>query len=216
MTQFGRAHKAILTRDTLTILGGMGDPQVKQARINSLRAQLKPLKPTDEAREQLKKRIARLAGGIGIVKIGAYSERERGQKKDLAKKVIRALEGALDEGVVPGGGVAYLNCIPAVLAAREQYADSAPGLDIVAKALEALFLQLVANHGMVAPRYALHTARQKGAGWGFDVRAGDYGCMAGIGVLDSLCVLRGALSAAASAAIMAITTDVMVLHGEAR
>jgi chaperonin GroEL len=216
VAQFGRAQRVILQRDTLTIIGGAGEQQAKQSRINTLRTQLRPLKPTDDAREQLKKRIARLSGGIGIIKIGAHSDRERAQKKELAQKAIRILEAALDEGLVPGGGVAYLNCIPALIAAQKSYADNVLGLKIVARALEAPFLQLVTNHGKTAPRVALHTTQQMGAGYGLDVRTGEYVCMSEAGVMDSLHVMRGALQAAASAAIMAITTDVMLLHRGAR
>jgi chaperonin GroEL len=216
ISQFGRAQRVILQCDTLTIIGGKGSQQAKQTRINTLRGQLRSLKPTDEAHDQLKKRIARLSGGIAVLKIGAYSDRERAQKKETAQKAIRIVEAALAEGVVSGGGIAYLNCIPALLNARHECSDKSPELNLVAKALEAPFLQLVANQGIEAPRFALHTVRQLGACYGFDVRTGDYVCMSEVGVMDSLHMLRGALQAAASAAIMAITTDVMVLHGASR
>lgn len=213
--QFGRAWRAILTRDTLTIVGGGG--QGKAQRISELRAQMaqvKRLEGQSERVEHLKTRIGRLAGGLGIVKIGAYSARERDLLKAQAKKAVRVLEGALAEGIVPGGGAAYLGCIPAVEAARARCndRDEAFGLGVVAKALEAPFCQIVTNHGRISPAIALEAARQRGAGYGFDARTADVVCMNDIHLIDSLRVTRGALLAAASAAGMAISTDILVLR----
>jgi chaperonin GroEL len=209
---FGRAQRVVLTHDTLTIVGGEGEAYAKQARLLALRAQLKPLKPTDEAREFLKKRISRLAGGIGIVRIGAYSERERAQKKALAKKAVRVLEMALSEGVVPGGGVAYVEAIPSVLAED----CHSQGAKIVARALEAPFLQIAANSGSDAPRVVLASWRILDAGFGYDARTNTLLRGADFRIIDSVTVTCGALRAAASAAIMAMTTDVLVLQGDNR
>jgi chaperonin GroEL len=196
----------------LTIIGGGADASAKQARINLLRGQL--LRQKQDA-ERLRKRIGRLSGGVGIVKIGAHTKRERDLRAEQAKKALIVLEAALTDGVISGGGVAFLDSIPAVLKAQKGCdVDVTFGVRAVAAALEAPFCQLIRNHGLIPPKLALNIIKQTGAGYGFDVRTGNYACMAEIGVMDSLRAMRGALSAAASAAIMAITTDVMILHPE--
>lgn len=206
---FGEARRAILTRDSLTIIGGSGDAPAKQTRINELRGQMLRFKGDTE---RLRRRIGRLSGGVGIVKIGAHSKRERDLRKEQAKRALLVLEAALREGGIPGGGAAFLDAIPAVLAAQQECDEEISfGVKAVASALEAPFCQLVQNHGLIPPKLALNTVLQQGAGHGFDVRTGNYACMVEIGVMDSLRVMCGALTAAASAAIMAITTDVMIL-----
>ncbi len=209
---FGQARRVILTRDTLTIIGGAGDSPAKQARITALHGQMMRIK---QDRERLRMRIGRLTGGVGIVRIGAHTKRERDMRKEQAKKALLVLESALTEGVLPGGGTAYLDCIPAVLAAHKGCdGDIAFGIGAVASALEAPFCQLVHNHGHVAPQVALNAVKKMGVGHGFDTLTGNYACMAEVGVMDSVRVLRGVLTAAASTAIMAITTEVIILHAD--
>jgi chaperonin GroEL len=122
------------------------------------------------------------------------------------------LDLAMEGGVAPGGGVAYLDCIPAVLATQEQCADGdeARGVEVLANALRAPFLRIVHNYGQVAPQVALSDAQQLGPGHGIDVRTGQYTRMLEAGILDCVNVLRGALAAAVSAANMVITTDIIV------
>jgi chaperonin GroEL len=209
---FGRARRVILTRDTLTIIGGRGEG--KAQRIGELRGQLAHLKRLEghsERVEKLKKRIGRLAGGMGIIKIGAHTQRERDMHKDQAKKAIRVLEAVISEGVVPGGGAAYLACINAVERIKCSDPDEAYGVAVLAKALEAPMRQIVHNHGRMSPSVAINAARKKGHGYGFDAATGEITCMT---VMDSLRVIRGALLAAASTASMAISTDTLVLHAK--
>lgn len=214
---FGRARRVMLTRDTLTIIGGDGDG--KAQRIAELRGQIahfKRLEGNSERVEKLKQRIGRLAGGIGIIKIGAHTLRERDLHKDQAKKAIRVLEAAVAEGLVPGGGAAYLACISSVKHAQTKCAnaDEAFGMSVLAKALEAPLRQIVSNHGRVSPPVIVNAVRKKGAGYGFDVNTGAIVCMAETNIMDSLRVIRGALMAASSAASIAISTDVLVLHAD--
>ena len=215
---FGRARRAILTRSQLTLLGGDGDRSLIQTRIDELRARATAAGTTHADWEKLRLRIARLAGGIGVLKVGASTERQREATKALAKKAVRVLGPALTEGLVPGGGVALLGCRSAVLAARESCpdADEVAGVEVVAAALAAPFNQLVQNHGVHTPAVALDAVDRLGPGHGLDVREGRYACMAEIGVLDSLAVVRAALQAAGSAAGIAMTTDVIVLPAEKR
>jgi chaperonin GroEL len=218
LADFGRARRAMLGREGLTLVGGAGDQREIRQRITDLRSQLSRLSRTDNAWERLRLRAARLAGGVGILKIGAYTHTERALKQEQAKKAIRTLELVLAEGVAPGGGVAYLACVPAVLAMRSDCAseDELYGVEVVAKALEAPFSQIICNHGLIHPAVAVHEVGRLGAGYGFDVLSGRYVPMVEAGVLDCVSVLRGALEAAASAAVMIITTDVLVLTSPQR
>ena len=211
---FGRARRAGLSREYLTIVGGAADQPAIQQRIAELRSRCARLERTHPDWQRLRLRAARLAGGVGILKVGAYTPRERELKKELANKALRVLAAALEEGLVSGGGVAYLACREAVLAAQAACSDpdEAAGVGAVGMALEAPFDQIVRNHGGVYPPLARAEIERRGPGYGFDAQTGRYVPMAEVGVLDSLSVARGALEAAASAAVMAITTEVVVLR----
>ncbi|MBK9749485.1 MAG: hypothetical protein IPO91_22265 [Chloroflexi bacterium] len=209
---FGRAQRVILKRDSLTIIGGAGDKRLMQRRAGDLRAQLKTIKTPDENWERLRLRIARLSGGMGVLKIGALTFSERDERKDRAKKAVRVLETALESGAVPGGGVALLHAIPAVCAAKRGAVEHDAGVDLVARALTAPFLQIVANTGHAAPQVALHAVQQNGGDLGFDARTGEYVSMWETGILDSAAILTAALQSAGSAAIMALTTDVVIVE----
>lgn len=211
----GRARQMRLDSDSLTLVGGTGDKARMQQRAMELQGRLRRLNKPDEEWERLRLRVARLTGGLCILKVGAFTFKDRERQKELAKKAVRVLELALETGVVPGGGAAYLGCIPAVLAVRDQCsdADEARGVQVVARALEAPFSQLVANHGEIHPPLAVSEVQSRGAGYGFDVLTGSYQPMIEAGIIDSRAVAQGALEAAHSAAAMAITTDIIVLHG---
>ncbi|MBZ0296248.1 MAG: hypothetical protein K8L99_27055 [Anaerolineae bacterium] len=211
----GRARQMRLDSDSLTLVGGAGDKTQMQRRAVELQNRLRRLDKPDEEWERLRLRVARLTGGLCILKVGAFTFKDRERLKELAKKAVRVLELALEEGVVPGGGAAYIDCIPAVLAARDQCAtpDEAYGVQVVARALETPLRQIVANHGEIHPPLAVSEVQARGAGYGFDAMTGTYRPMIEAGILDSRAVVQGALEAAYSAAAMAITTDVIVLHG---
>ena len=209
---FGRARQVIVKRDSLTIIGGAGDKRQMQRRASDLRAQLKQMKTPDEQWERLRLRIARLSGGMGVLKIGALTFAERDERKDRAKKAVRILEAALESGVVPGGGIAYLNAIPAAGAAKCGDADHDAGVDLVVRALRAPFVQIVANTGHDAPQVALAEVLRLGSDVGFDARNGAFVSMWNAGILDSTAILTTALQTAGSAAIMALTTDVVIVE----
>jgi len=210
---FGQARRAVYTRETLAILGGAGNPEALQSKIAEIHLQMKGAERGSTDWDKLRLRAARLAGGVGILKIGAYTERERLLRIELAKKASRMLDLALADGILPGGGVAYLECQAAVQ--QEMTAcsneEEQRGIEVIVDALEAPFKQIVKNYGRIGPAIALEDIRRLGPGHGLDVRSGDYAHMTKTGILDCVTVLRGALQAAASAAVMAITTDVIVL-----
>jgi chaperonin GroEL len=211
--QLGSARRAILNRDSLTIVAGGSDPMAIDERKAEAERQLARTSLTGKEREELQKRLARLNGGIAILKIGARTGMELTNRRGEAEKIFRALTGLVNEGVVPGGGVAFLQCINAVSSAR--YACSLPGqehgVDVLVEALKAPFLQLVSNHSSKHPALALEDARQLGVGFGFDVLTGKHLNMLDEGIVDSLQVAKGALQSAVSAAIALLTTSVVIL-----
>jgi chaperonin GroEL len=215
---FGMARRAMLTRTALTLVAGAGQtfaPAAIQGRITELRRGMSTLNRTDQAWETLRLRAARLSGGVGILKIGAHTERERDARKEAARKAVCALDQALESGVVPGGGVAYLNAATALTPLREACddADERNGVAILTRALEAPFLQLARNAGCVHPPLALANVRARGATVGLDARTSEYVDVVAAGLLDPLAVVVGALEAAVSTASMAITTGLIVFTG---
>ncbi len=203
----GRARQVIVGRDTVTIISGAGERAVTARRVSELRTRIRGIREPNDQWERLRLRVARLSGGLGILKVGALTFQERDLKKALAKKAVRMLETVLEGGVLPGGGSAYLNAIPAVEAARD---EGDAGVMLVARALRAPLLQLVHNHGGVTPSVVLHDILQMGGDAGFDVTTGKIGSMREARILDSAPILCAALETAASAAIMAMTTDVVI------
>jgi chaperonin GroEL len=215
---FGRVRQAVLNHEYLTLVGASAETQVLHQRISELQSRSKMLDAQSSERTRLRMRMARLSGGVGILKIGAYTAQERAARKELAHKALRVLETTSSQGFVPGGGIAYLQCIPAVHAVRNDCAndDERAGVDALATALEAPFRQIVRNHGLLHPTVALAELRHHKGGFGYDARNGAYVCMAEVGVLDSLAVTAGALAAAASSATMLLTTDVVVMPSAKR
>ncbi len=218
----GRAQRAVLTANGVTIVGGCGRPAALQQRIAEVRARLQRAERGKQSEwEFLRLRLARLSGGIGVLKIGAASEQELEIKKEQVGKVLRALEAAGAGGLLPGGGVALLKCLPALAPLRASLGegDECHGLALVEAALTAPFLQIVRNHGGVHPPLALdHVLRLHAQGGaeaddGFDALRGDYASMWERRILDGCSILQGALRAAASLTAMLITTDALVLQG---
>jgi chaperonin GroEL len=216
--ELGSARKVVLSRDTLTIVGGDGDPAAVTDRAARLRRAMASLTPGTHEWKRLQGRIARLSGGCAILKLGALSGTELTHKRAQAEKALRVLTGMLEDGVVPGGGVAYLGCLPAVQSVRESCAlpGHEHGIDVLLAALEAPFRQIARNYGLVHPALAREDVRRLGCGYGLDVLTGTYVDMRRQGILDSLCVMRGALELATSAAISVITTGVVVLPPAAK
>lgn len=208
----GTARQITLGRDALTIAGGGGSAACRQPRIAEVQARLRRLHTPDEDWKRLRLRLARLSGGLCILKVGAHTFRDREALKALAEQALRVLELAVTDGIVAGGGMAYLGCIPAVQAAAQACTgtDERAGVQVIASALQAPFARIVANHGGQHPPLALHEARTTGKG--FDARCGTYADMVAAGIIDSTAVLAGALAVAVSTATMALTTEVMVLH----
>lgn len=209
ISDLGRARRIEVTEKDFTIIGAQGDPQAIRRRLALIREQyLKADKP--EERDQLRERVNWLSGGIGILKIGATSRKEREIKKERAQEAAKLISSAMEEGVVPGGGVAYLNLIDAVRAVPAE-GDEAFGRDILAAALRAPAERIIQNAGFYPP-VILDEARRKGRNYGYNALTGEIVDMMEAGIMDAAKVLRVALETAVSGATMAFTAGGLVLH----
>ncbi|MDQ5850748.1 MAG: chaperonin GroEL [Chloroflexota bacterium] len=206
----GEARLVQVGADTLSIVGGAGDPDLIAERQRTLRAQI-PHVPDEEARRKLIERLGKLAGGMAILRLGAASDAERRTRRDLAERVIRFMPTALEEGVVAGGGAAYLHCQPALHELACGHDEEAAGVRVVRDALEAPMAWLIRNAGL-APAPILAEARQRGAGYGYDILNEQISDMWAANILDAAKVARVALETAVSVAAMALTTEAIVLR----
>jgi len=208
----GFATRITATRDKLTVIGGRGDKQAIRKRAQELRAILKRTPhPTD--REHVRWAISQLADGIGELRIGALTETDRKAQTETAETAIKTVTACIEAGIVPGGGAAYLDCIPSVLEVEAEPGDETFGVQLMARALEAPMRQIVANAALYPP-VAIDEARRAGPGYGLDVRSKSIVNMIDEGIADSAYVTRSALERAASAALMLLTTDAIVLHAK--
>ena len=211
----GLARRAEATGDELIVSGRRGAAAVRE-RIAELRARLDTLPPGDEDEgKELRTRLGRLAGGAATLKIGAYTAVERAALRGRAEQGVRALASALRDGALPGGGVAYLNSIPA-LRGLDAPGEASYGVAAVARALEAPFRRIVANARRRDPATALAEARRQGPSYGYDAAGDQVVEMWAAGILDPVGVLCTALRSAASAATMALTTEALVLKRNPR
>lgn len=216
-TDLGVARRVEAHTEELIVVGATAHSETLRAQIERLRARQAALAPEEEeTRVQLRSRLGRLTGRHAVLKIGAYTKAERDLQRSKAEKALRALPLALREGVVPGGGVAYLNCISTVRALEVTEDDEAWGREVLAQALEAPFRCIVRNAGRADAGALLAEMRRRGPGYGFDVLRGVIVEMTTAGVLDAAGVLRAALETAVSGAVMALTTEVTVLHKKPR
>ncbi|HZC27858.1 MAG TPA: TCP-1/cpn60 chaperonin family protein [Actinopolymorphaceae bacterium] len=213
---FGRARRALVQEGYVTVSGGRGDSSAVADRAARLRTRAWELDLTarrDErsARERLWLRQARLSGRVGALRVGAATEQQIEARKTNARKAVRLLGVALRDGVVPGGGVAYLDCIPAVEARRAgcRHEDEAFGIDAVRAGLEAPFLQIVHNAGRRTPRVALSKVRELGPGHGLDVVANEFVDMRAAGICDVAAVMSVALEAAGETAGLLVSAEVV-------
>jgi chaperonin GroEL len=212
-SDLGRAHRADASADELLVRGGAGDPAARRAFVDGLRLELGNVTGAAPGQERLRSRLARLVGGAGVLKIGAYTPSERESRHQKADKAIRALRTALTDGVVPGGGAAFLWAIDAVRSFAETVSgDERQGALILAQALEEPFRRIVRNRGGSVPAAALAELYRAGPGHSYDVLAGCVVSAREVGLEDPLGVSQAALEIAASGALSALTVAVMVLR----
>jgi chaperonin GroEL len=209
----GRADKVIATKEDTTIVGGAGDEDQIQGRINQIRAETE-ISTSDYDKEKLQERLAKLAGGVAIIRVGAATEVELKEKKHRVEDALSATRAAVEEGIVPGGGVALINALPALDGIDMGDSDAQTGVTIVRRAMEEPMRGIVANAGMNGA-VVLGTVRrqqvEKGnKNWGYDVIADEYGDMVEKGIIDPAKVTRSAIENAASIAAMILTIEALI------
>jgi len=205
----GHAQRVVVTKDYYMIIGGDGDRKAVRQRISQLRTRVRETTDPEE-RTTLRELLAQLSGGVGELRIGALTEQERKALTEVAEQAMKAVQSGMESGIVPGGGAAYLRCIPA-LRELEAEGDEAIGIDIVARALEEPMRCIAENAGVHAP-LAIDQALRAGPNYGLDVRRKVIVNMVEEGIVDPTRVVRRALQLAASGAMMLLTTDALVLH----
>jgi chaperonin GroEL len=207
VSQLGRARKIVIGKDATTIIDGAGDTEEIKGRIKQIKAEIDTT-DSDFDREKLQERLAKLAGGVAVVKVGAATETELKERKHRVEDALQATRAALEEGIVPGGGVVLINSIKA-LDSLKLSGDEATGANIVRRALEEPLRQLAENAGLEGS-VVVGEVKSKKAGIGLNVDTGDYVDLVKAGIIDPAMVTRSALQNAASIAKNIITTEAVV------
>ena len=204
----GRAKKIVVSKENSTIIDGAGDADAIQARIKQIKAQIEETS-SDYDREKLQERVAKLAGGVAVIKVGAATEVEMKEKKARVEDALHATRAAVEEGVVPGGGVALIRALQAIGSVKGDNEDQAHGINIAKRAMEAPLREIVSNCGE-EPSVVLNRVKEGSGNFGYNAANGEYGDMIAFGILDPTKVTRSALQNAASIAGLMITTEAMV------
>ncbi len=208
LTDLGQAKRIQVTKENTTIIDGAGAGSEIEARVGAIRVQIEEA-TSDYDREKMQERVAKLAGGVAVIKVGAATEVEMKEKKARVEDALHATRAAVEEGVVPGGGTALVRCVHAVKDVSGDNPDQDMGVRIVLRSLEEPLRQIVANSGEDASVVLNEVIKNDGA-YGYNATSGDYGNMIDMGILDPTKVARTALQNAASIAGLLITTEAMV------
>ncbi|MFL0796386.1 MAG: chaperonin GroEL [Cellvibrionaceae bacterium] len=208
LEQLGQAKRVTLSKENTVIVDGAGDAQAIEERVGQIRTQIEE-STSDYDREKLQERVAKLAGGVAVIKVGAVTEVEMKEKKARVEDALHATRAAVEEGVVPGGGTALLRAVAAIEGLEGANEDQTAGVGIARRAMEAPLRQIVANAGDEASVVA-DKVKQGEGNLGYNAGTGEYGDMLDMGILDPAKVTRTALQAAGSVAGLMITTEAMV------
>lgn len=208
LDQMGTAKRVVVTKDDTTIIDGAGSKQAIEARIKQIRAQIEET-TSDYDREKLQERLAKLAGGVAVIKVGAATEVEMKEKKARVEDALHATRAAVEEGIVPGGGVALVRVQQKLKDLKGANHDQDVGIQIALKAMEAPLRQIVENAGEEGSVVYSKVAEGQG-NFGYNAATGEYGDMIEMGILDPTKVTRTALQNAASVAGLMLTTEAMV------
>ncbi len=204
----GRADKVTVNKDNTTIVNGAGSKEAIATRVAQIKSQIATT-TSDYDREKLQERLAKLAGGVAVLHIGAPSEVEMKEKKDRVDDALSATRAAIAEGIVPGGGVAYIRAIASVEGLTGDNDDETTGIHIVLRAIEEPLRQIVANAG-VEGAVVVQRVKDGSADYGYNARTGEYENLLAAGVIDPAKVTRVALENAASIAGMFLTTECVI------
>ncbi|KXU37251.1 molecular chaperone GroEL [Ventosimonas gracilis] len=208
LEHLGNAKRVVLSKENSTIIDGAGKQEDIEARVKQIRAQIEET-TSDYDREKLQERLAKLAGGVAVIKVGAATEVEMKEKKARVEDALHATRAAVEEGVVPGGGVALIRALQAIADLKGDNAEQNVGITLLRRAVEAPLRQIVANAGD-EPSVVVDKVKQGSGNFGFNAATGEYGDMIAMGILDPAKVTRSALQAAASIGGLMITTEAMI------
>jgi chaperonin GroEL len=208
LSDLGQARRVVSTKDDTTIIEGRGKPEEIQARIAQIKVQIEET-TSDYDREKLQERLAKLSGGVAVIKVGAATEVELKEKKARVEDALHATRAAVEEGIIPGGGVTLLRAAPAISSLKLE-GDQQLGAAILKRALEEPLRQLVRNAGLEGSVVVEHMSKEKRPNWGFDVMSEQYVDLVKAGIIDPAKVTRTALENAASVAGMILTTEALV------
>jgi chaperonin GroEL len=211
LEDLGRASKLVSTKDATTIIGGSGSADAIKSRISQIRAETEA-STSDYDREKLQERLAKLVGGVAIIRVGAATETELKEKKHRVEDALSATRAAVEEGIVPGGGVALINAIPSLDGIKLE-GDAATGVKILRRALEEPMRMIAANAGLDGPVVVNRVRSVHGEGKmnvGYDVITNDYVDMLEAGIIDPAKVTRSAVENACSIAAMILTTAALI------
>jgi chaperonin GroEL len=206
----GTCDKITVSKDNTTIVNGGGDKQAIQERINQIKSEIKNT-TSDYDKEKLQERLAKLAGGVAVLYVGAASEVEMKEKKDRVDDALCATRAAIEEGIVPGGGVTYIRAIDALEGMKGDNADETTGIEIIKRAIEEPLRQIVANAGKEGA-VVVQKVREGEADFGYNARTDVYENLYAAGVVDPAKVTRVALENAASIAGMFLTTECVIVE----
>ncbi|MGD9499323.1 chaperonin GroEL [Halothiobacillus sp.] len=208
LDDLGRAKRIVVSKENTTIIGGAGDKADIDGRVTQIRTQMETT-TSDYDKEKLQERIAKLAGGVAVIKVGAATEVEMKEKKDRVDDALHATRAAVEEGVVPGGGVALIRALEAIRGMTGANTDQNTGIAIAMRAMEDPLRQIVFNCGE-EPSVIVNQVRSGSGNFGYDASNGTFGDMIEMGILDPTKVTRSALQNAASVAGLMITTECMI------
>jgi chaperonin GroEL len=215
LQMLGRAKRIRIEKENTTIIDGAGDKAAIEARVGQIKAQIEET-TSDYDREKLQERLAKLAGGVAVIRVGGSTEVEVKEKKDRVDDALHATRAAVEEGIVPGGGVALLLAKKAAQAVKSDSADVQAGINIVLKALEAPIRQIATNAGVEGSIVVGRILDNGGETYGFNAQTEEYGDMLQAGIVDPAKVVRAALQGAASVAGLLVTTEAMIAEAPKR
>ena len=208
VNDLGRAKKVQISKENTTIIDGAGEGDAIKSRIGQIKAQIEET-PSDYDREKLQERVAKLAGGVAVIKVGAATEVEMKEKKARVEDALHATRAAVEEGIVPGGGVALIRAKAAIEGLKGINEDQTHGIQIALRAMEAPLREIVTNAGE-EPSVIVNEVKAGSGNFGYNAANGQFGDMVAFGILDPTKVTRTALQNAASIAGLMITTEAMV------
>jgi len=213
INDLGRAGKVVANKEDTTIIEGAGEPAKIKGRIEEIKVEIDK-STSDYDKEKLQERLAKLSGGVAVIRVGAATETELKEKKHRVEDALSATRAAVEEGIVPGGGVALINAREAIKKLKMDGEDETIGLNIVRRALEVPMAKITENAGhdgaVIIENVRRKQAEEKNKNIGFDVIKGEYVDMVETGIIDPAKVTKGALENAASIAAMILTTEALV------